>query len=173
MRSWISRSCATSSSVARSAARPARCTSRTRAHFVHLLEVERSATKKEAHRLAHGVRVDGCDAQPAAGADIDHALCDESADRLAHDRARDAELLAELTLGREAVADVETIRQDRLEHHVGHLVREPPFAIHQPEERRLRAFEAGDASSPALGHANDHTSYSMPPHLLDGRHAVV
>ena len=29
------------------------------AHFVHLLEVERSATKKQAHRLAHGVRVDG------------------------------------------------------------------------------------------------------------------
>ena len=69
-----------------------------RAYFVHLLEIERSATKKEAHRLAHGASVDGCDAQPAAGADIDHPLRDESADRLADDRARDAKLFAELPL---------------------------------------------------------------------------
>ena len=117
--------------------------------------------------------IHGSHAQATPRPHFDDTLCHERAHGLPHDGARDAELLTELTLGGQAVADVETIRQDRLEHHVGHLVREPPLSIHKPEERRFRAPEAGLTSVVSLDHAHDHTSYRMPPHLLDGRHAVV
>ena len=61
-----------------------------------LLEVDRAPAEEEPHRLADGRRVDRGDAQPATGADLDHALGDERSHGFAYDGARDAELLAEL-----------------------------------------------------------------------------
>ena len=108
-----------------------------RAHLVHLLEIQPDAVQEEAHRLSHRGGVDGGDAQAAARAHLDHALGGERSHGLSHDRARDAELLSQLALGRQAVADVEALREDRLEHHVRDLVREARLALDLVEEIRV------------------------------------
>ena len=107
--------------------------------------------------------------RPLPGAHLDHALGDERAHGLADDRARDAELLAELALRREPVADLEPPREDRLEHHVGDLVRQPRLARDLLEERR--ASLAGRRSSPRSSRASyviRHASCN-----LDAWYAVV
>ena len=111
------------------------CTSRSARTSCTFSKSSVAAAQVEAHRLAHGRGVDRGDAQPAPGADLDHALRDERPHGLAHDRARDAELLAELALGRKPVADLEPSRQDRLEHHVRDLVGQARLARDLLEER--------------------------------------
>ena len=113
-----------------------------RPDLVHLLEVHRLTTEKEPDRLADSRGVDRGDAKPTPRADLDHAFRHERAHRLADDRPGDSELLAELAFGGKLVSDVEPIREDRLEHHVGDLVRQARLAHDLPEEGR------GD--SPAL-----------------------
>jgi hypothetical protein len=93
-------------------------------YLVHLLEVECRSAEVEAHRLADRGGVDCGDAQPAARPYLDHALGDERTNGFSHDRPGDVELLAELAFRREPVPDLEPPRQDRLEHHLGDLVRE-------------------------------------------------
>ena len=90
-----------------------------RAHLVHLLELDAASVHEQAHRLAHRRGVDGCDAKAAPRPDLDHALRDERPHGLANDRPRDAELLAQLPLGRETIADREPPGKDRVEHHLG------------------------------------------------------
>ena len=90
---------------------PAAATSSTRRTSSTLRVVEHAAVDEVAHRLAHGLCVDGHDAHAAAASDLEQALGVQGADRLADDGARDAELLAQLPLRRERVARFEPVRE--------------------------------------------------------------
>ena len=170
MRSWISRSGARRlrrSRARRRARRGAprgpcapRAPSRSRAF----------PTQIQAHRLAHGVRVDRCDAQPAARADLDHALRDERAHRLAHDGPRDAELLSELALGREPVADLEPAFERIVSSIISATLSERRGSRVTCPNSRLRAFEA----SVVAGRPYER-SYVIQhaPHSWTDWHAVV
>ena len=115
-----------------------------RAHLVHFLEVQPDAVQEEAHRLSHRGGVDGGDTQAAARAHLDHPLGGERSHGLSHDCARNAELLSQLALGRQAITDAEALREDRLEHHVRDLVREARLALDLVEEIRVvRALALG------------------------------
>jgi hypothetical protein len=140
-----------------------------RPYLVHLLEVEGRTAEVEAHRLADGGGVDRGHAQPAPRPDLDHALGDKRAHRLPHDGTGDVELLAELSLRREAVTDLELPREDRLEHHLRDLVGQARLPRHLLEERLCALSRL---LTRTIGHARDNTSYGMPV-SLDDWYAVV
>ena len=139
-----------------------------RSHLVHLLELDAAPVHEQAHRLAHRSGVDRSHPEPAPRPDLDHALRNQGPHCLADDRARDAELLAQLPLGRETVADGEPPGQNRVEHHLGDLVGQPRLARHLLEQHSF----GGPACARLSAHVPDHTSYGMPPHV-DVWYAVV
>ena len=123
-----------------------------RAHLVHLLEVDVAAAEKKGHRLAYRLGVDRRDTEPAPRAHLDHALGDECAHRFADDGARDAELLSELPLRREAVTHVEPIREDRLQHPLRNLVREARLSCDEREQGRVTGRRSRTAHRPIIRH---------------------
>ena len=54
---------------------------------------------------------------------------------LPDDGPRDPELFTKFTLRGEPVTDLEPIRQNRLQHHLGHFVRKPRLASNLLEQR--------------------------------------
>jgi hypothetical protein len=75
-----------------------------------------------AQRLPGGPGIHRGDPDAAARPDLQQPLGVQRAHRFADDRARHAELFAELTFGRQRVAGLELVGDDQLQDPVGYLV---------------------------------------------------
>ena len=106
------------------------------ANLVDVLEVHVAASEKQAERFGHGGAFDGRYTQAATGSRFDNALGDQCPNRLPNHCSGDAEMLAELALGRKGVARSHALGDDRLENRLGNRVRESRRAGDLPETLR-------------------------------------
>jgi hypothetical protein len=88
------------------------------------------------NRIPHGLGINHRDLDPAPDAHLKDPARVQCADGLTNNRARDAELLSELALGRERVAWLQVVLDDRPHDVVGDTVGEPGLGWESPERGR-------------------------------------